>query len=99
MWIGVAKMALPSDVPEFEQLMALTGVVRDAVANPVAATETETQRAGGELWQLRRRLDAECPLDQTARERRFTALGEALGEIYAAETSAVARLAEIRLPT
>jgi hypothetical protein len=98
-WTAVVETALSADLPEFEQLKALTCVIRNAVADPVAANESETQRAADELWQLRRRLDADCPLDLATRERLFGALGEALDDVYGVETSALGRLAGVTLPT
>jgi hypothetical protein len=98
-WIAVTDTALGRDVPEFEQLRVLTCAVRSAVADPASRSVAKTERAADELWQLRRRLDADCPLDQAARERLFEALGEAIHDVYVAETTAVARLAAVRLPT
>jgi hypothetical protein len=96
-WDALAEAAVA--FAEFEQIKALTASVRAAVADPAASSWDEIQRTADELWQLRRRLNADCPLDHTARGRLFGELGEALEEIYTAETNAVARLAKVTLPT
>jgi hypothetical protein len=98
-WLAIGETAFSADVPEFERLKALTGVVRASVSEPSATRVAEAERAATELWDLRGRLATECPLNQAEREQLFGAIGEQLESVYVAEKAAVARLAEITLPT
>ena len=91
-WEAVAAAALPDDLPELARLRDLTAALREAVADPAGVGREEADAAAAELWALRERLDREPPLDEAAAAGLFEALGAAVGDVYAREVEAVARL-------
>jgi Domain of unknown function (DUF4872)/Butirosin biosynthesis protein H, N-terminal len=91
LWHALADAALPLDVPAFAALReALAGVYEPIVAEGDAGRE-ESARAAEQLWALRARLD-DPPLEPAAVDALLADLAGRLGEIFAAETEAVAAL-------
>jgi hypothetical protein len=91
-WREVADVALPDSVPEFVRLKELTAEVRASVADPSASSLREVEEASAELWALRRRLDQEFPLGDSAVADLFTRIGEAVGSTYERATEALEHL-------
>jgi hypothetical protein len=98
-WERVAAAALPDDVPELVRLRELTSAVSEGVADPASATDGGDGGDGDgiagdarRLWELRRRLDRDFPLDDAAVAELFSALGEAVHQAYADESAAMERL-------
>ena len=94
-WQAVATVAELQQVPEFATLRELAVVVRESVADPANASQEEVAGAAQELWQRRRALDRDLPLDATTIDELFAQLGEALAEVYRRETAAHATLQEV----
>jgi hypothetical protein len=94
-WEAVAAAALPDAVPELTRVSQLTADVRAEVADPAAAETGEGDRAAAELWETRRRLDTDFPLDESGVQRVFEQLGAAVADVYARETAAVEHLARV----
>jgi hypothetical protein len=92
-WERVAAIALPDHVPYLAKLRELTVELRQAVADPAAASKEEADQAAADLWAIREMLDRKPPLEGADTAELFAQLGSAMGEVYAREREAVDALA------
>ncbi|MFC7613136.1 BtrH N-terminal domain-containing protein [Actinokineospora soli] len=87
LWQDLGDAALPADVPGLARLRELTAGVTAAVAEGDAAAD-ERRAAAAELWELRRALDADRPVDGAV----FADLAARLAALHREETAGIAAL-------
>ncbi len=94
-WTRLCKVAIGDD-PTLARVRDLIVTVRQTLAAEGDAGADDAAAARVELWDLRRALDAECPLSDDDVMARSGAMGELLRDMHDTEVRAIGALASAR---